>query len=154
MLSNIKSFKAKWFQVSLCEKWACVHYGTFLFNFRFSSQWLKLKFKLFQVVSGVYWNNTHASIHLSWIYHRFQISLRLSNFPSARLVRKTSWEEVFSLHGSQIERGFIMTKQRTLINYIQLLTLRSTFVRPVHFLDGYAASAGQTTFQKPTTALV
>ena len=43
----------------------------------------------------------------------FLISLRRLNFHNAPLVRKHQWKEVFSLHGSQVERGYITMRQTT-----------------------------------------
>ena len=47
-------------------------------------------------------------------FHLFLISLRRLNFHNAPMVRKNQWKEVFSLHGSQKERGYIMMRQKTL----------------------------------------
>ena len=60
----------------------------------------------------------------SWIYPLFPISLRRLNSHSAPLVRKTQWKEVFSLHGSQIERGYITMRQTTsrIVMHAWLLT--------------------------------
>ena len=49
----------------------------------------------------------------SWIYCLFLISLRRLNFHNAPLVRNTQRKEVFSLHGSQIECGYITMRQTT-----------------------------------------
>ena len=49
----------------------------------------------------------------SWLYRLFLISLRRLNFHNAPFVRKSQWKEVFSLHGSQIERGYITISQTT-----------------------------------------
>ena len=57
----------------------------------------------------------------SWIYRLFLMSLRRLNFHNAPLVRKTKWKEVFSLHGSQTERGYITMRQTT-SRIVMLLT--------------------------------
>ena len=70
------------------------------------------------------YKTVRACLLPSWIYCLFLISLRRLNFHNAPLVRKTLWKDVFNLHGSQIERGYITMRHTTslIVMYAWLLT--------------------------------